>query len=63
MKSKDEYEKIDTKNRACYYFDDIVKDMNINFSHILLDKKLFENISVYDKLELLPNYCVLGSIK
>ena len=63
MESKDEYEKIDTKNRGCYYFDDIIKDMNINLSHILLDKKLFENISVYDKLELLPNYCVLGSIK
>ena len=31
-----------------YYFDDIIKDTDINFSNILLDKKLYENISIYD---------------
>ena len=36
------------KNRACYYFDDEIKDIDINFSDILLDEKLYENISVYD---------------
>ena len=31
---------IDIKNRACYYFYDLIKDMDINFSDILLDEKL-----------------------
>ena len=39
MESKDELKEIDIKNRACYYFDDIIKDY---------DKKLYENISAYD---------------
>ena len=34
---------------ACaYYIDDIIKDVDINFCDILLDEKLYENISVYD---------------
>ena len=32
----------------CYYFDDINKGVGIYFSVILLDEKLYENISVYD---------------
>ena len=48
MGNKDELKEIDIKNRACYYFDDIIKDIDINFSNILLDEKLYENISVYD---------------
>ena len=32
----------------CYYFDDIMNGTKINFSNILLDKKLYENISVYN---------------
>ena len=47
MGSKNELKEIGFKNRACYYFDDIVNDTDINFSDILLDKKLYENISVY----------------
>ena len=31
----------------CYYFDDIINSTDINFSDILLDEKLFQNISVY----------------
>ena len=34
----------------CYYFDDIIKDVDIYFSDILLDEKLYESISVYDIL-------------
>ena len=34
--------------RTCYYFDDVIKDIDINFSNILSDEKLYENISVYD---------------
>ena len=52
MESKDELNETDIKNRACYYFDGIIKDICTNFSNILLlyilGKKLFENISVYD---------------
>ena len=48
MKSKNELKEIDIKNSACYYFDDIINGANINFSNILLDKKLYENISVYN---------------
>ena len=50
----------------CYYFDDIINGTKINFSNILLDKKLYENISVYNisyKTPTGPNHCVLGSIK
>ena len=32
----------------CYYFDDIIRDFDSNFDNILLDEKLYENISVYD---------------
>ena len=48
MESKDKLKEIDIKNRACYYFDDIINGIDINFSDILLVKKLYENISVYD---------------
>ena len=48
MKSKNELAEIDIKNRVCYYFDDITHRTDIDFSNILLDKKLYENISVYD---------------
>ena len=32
----------------CYYFDDMINGTKINFSNILLDKKLYGNISVDD---------------
>ena len=48
MKSKNELKEIDIKNRGRYYFDDIINGTKINFSNILLDKKLYENISVYN---------------
>ena len=41
MESKDKSKKIDIKNGACSYFDDTINEIDI-----LLDKKLFENISV-----------------
>ena len=50
MESKDELKEIDIKNRMCYYFVDIIKDVDIYFSDILLDKGLYENISVNDNL-------------
>ena len=48
MKSKNRLKEIDIKNRAYYYFDDIFSIIDINFSNILSNKKLYENISVYD---------------
>ena len=48
MKNKNKLKEINIKNRACYYFDGIINGTVINFSNILLDKKIYENISVYD---------------
>ena len=48
MKSKNELKETDIKNYVCYYFDDIINGKNINFSNILLVKKLYEDISLYD---------------
>ena len=48
MKSKNELKEIESKNFMCYYFDDVSNGTKINFSHILLNKKLYGNISVYN---------------
>ena len=40
MKSKNILKETDIKNRVCYYFDDITNSTKINFSNILLDKKI-----------------------
>ena len=40
MKSKNELKDIYIKNFVFYYFDDIINGTKINFSNILLDKKL-----------------------
>ena len=50
MKSKNDLKETDIKNRVCYHFDDTINGAKINFNNILLDKKLHENISVYDIL-------------
>ena len=48
MESKNELKEIYIKNYVCYYFDDIINGTDINFNNILLHKKLYENIPVYD---------------
>ena len=52
MESKDELKEIDFKNRSCYYFDDIIRDLDTDFDNILLDEKSYknkyENILIYD---------------
>ena len=42
MENKDELKETDIKNFTCYYFDDIMRVMDryIDFSDILLDKKM-----------------------
>ena len=48
MESKDELKEIDIKNRTCYYFDNITRVIDIDFSDILLDEKSYENILIDD---------------
>ena len=50
IKRKNELKEIDIKNRPCYYFDDIITDRYIYSVDILLDEKIYENISDYDIL-------------
>ena len=51
MESKDELKKIDIENRYCYYFDDIMRVINVDLDNSLLDKKSYENISLDKKLD------------
>ena len=39
--------KVRIKNRACYYFDDIIKLKDFNLDNILIDEKLSGNILIY----------------
>ena len=48
MESKNKLKEIDIKNRACFYFNDIITD--IYSVDILFDKIIYENILVYDIL-------------
>ena len=50
MESKDESKEIDIKNRTCYYFDDIMRDLDIDFDNILLEEKLYKKIRKYFNL-------------
>ena len=47
IESKTELKEIDIKNGACYYFDDIFNVTDINFSDILLAKKLWKYFSLW----------------
>ena len=48
MESKDELNEIYITNRTCYYFNDVIKIEDFDFDNILLDKKSYENILIYD---------------
>ena len=48
MKIKNKLKDIDTKNQVCYYFNHRTNNTNICFSNVLLNKKLYEIISVYN---------------
>ena len=45
MDSNDELKEIDIKNRACYYFDDIIKTEDFSLHNISIDEK-FTKINV-----------------
>ena len=51
MESNDELKEIDFENHTCYYFDDIMRAIDINFNNISLNEKpykIYENILIYD---------------
>ena len=52
MESKNRWKEIDIKKRMCYYFDDLIKAIDINFKDILLEENLYKenskNILIYD---------------
>ena len=50
MDSNDELKEMDIKNRLCYYFDDMIKIEDFDPDNILIDKKSYENILVYNNL-------------
>ena len=50
MESNDELGETNIKNRTCYYFDDITKIEDFHFDHILLNKKSYRIIFIYDIL-------------
>ena len=39
MESNDDLTETDIENRACYYFDDIIKIEGLDFDKILIDKR------------------------
>ena len=63
MESKDEFLKIDIKNRTCCYFDDIMTVEDIYSSGILLNKKIFQLMTFCTKPLSVHNNLVLGLIK
>ena len=42
MESKDKFWKIDIKNRDRYYFDDIMRVVDIDFDNILSDERSYK---------------------
>ena len=48
VKSKNEFKKVNVKNCAFYYFDDIMEIEDINVDNILLDEKSYKNILLYN---------------
>ena len=48
MESKNEFLKIDIKSRRCCYFDFAMEIIDFNVKDLLLEKKRFENILIYD---------------
>ena len=47
MENENEFKKIDINSRTCYYFDDIMRAIDIDFHSILLDKKTHKNFLIY----------------
>ena len=61
MESKSEFKKINMKNRTCYYFNDIMRVIGIDFNNILFNKKLYKNLLIYNILY--KTFILFGLIK
>ena len=48
MDSNDELKETDIRNRKCYYFDAKTKTEDFNLDNILIKKKWYKNILVYN---------------
>ena len=48
MENNDELKEINIEICTCYYFDDIMKFEDTDFDYILLDRKSYEYILIYD---------------
>ena len=48
INSKDKLKEIDIKNYACYYFDDKMRVIHIDFYNILPDKKSYKKLLIYN---------------
>ena len=48
MDNNNELKETDTKNRTCYYFDDIIKIEDFNLDNILIDEISYKIILVYN---------------
>ena len=48
MENNDELKEINIEICTCYYFDDIMKFEDTDFDQILLDRKSYEYILIYD---------------
>ena len=70
MESKDELKEIDFKYCTYYLFDDVIRDIDIDFDNFYLTKKhkkisskIFKFMTFHAKLLWVPNHCAVGSIK
>ena len=48
MESKDELKEMDIEKCTCYYFDDIMRVVDLDFDNILFEAKTYGNILIYD---------------
>ena len=62
MESNDQLKEIDIKNRACYYFDDIIKIEDFDPDNFLLGEISYKKMqfkTFHTKIWLLLNICIL----
>ena len=59
-----EFNKVHIKNNTCYYFDNIIKLQDFDLDNILIDKKLHENVLIYNisNKSLIDTFFLLDSI-
>ena len=48
MERKNGFAKINIKNRTCYYFDDMMTVIDIDFNNILLNEISYKNLLIYN---------------